>query len=768
MAYDLTPEQLYHPFGGMNPDANGIMARPNEAVDILNVEVTSSTVRPRTGTRYLNAIIPTLTIDVLDSDSSLADGEYAYQGDVDPDPPNYPVVPFTWTYVLGDYSILPTAQVGGTNRWQILDNGTELYYNETVQETIPRTNWRRTSDGTVSDITISQSILNALPEAVIKYHKFIDPLRGIKVFAFCAHGIHRYDSGEGWVSCYVAGVEVPFEQWDVTDYIDKSVGATIVAAGSKYVRPTEAYTEGSDRVLLYYDPITDQMFHDLQLESDELAEEIFVVTTNPMLGTVSNTPVIASTTYMALEDVGVVCITSQRTFTQITENDSQYLLGVANDDEFVEGPNSWINLVTGDFSVEFSPAPTGSPDLLVLYSHKVPVDYYPLNIANFHNALVISNTYEDTGDTQQYFPWRTRWTQPNDMFTVLQRDYQELALDDISPILAMRSLETTASSNIFGPLYFYKHNSIVRGTYNQSYGLDPSFPVPLFEFEIAFSEGIEAVNTLISNNGVHMFLGRNDVYMFDGYRRISMTEDKDNGNTKIQRVLFDVLDLDLLNKAFGIYDEFNRKYYLFFPEYGEGPYPKQAAIFDIDRLTWDRATFPPTSAGINVDLAPRGIIDRLVGQIGPDDTDPSIGLQGSIQSLTGNSSKLVLLAMPDLTYFIAGNGSDDREGVFNDPVISYFITRDFFGQTLEENDRMQKVMVEGLGDTMEIAWNGDYSRNPEDFHNKQTLSFGSKYRREDYHPDAVTTAIRFIVYLNGVTEFRWLQAFSIKQEFTSE
>lgn len=762
MAYNLIPENVYHPYGGMNPDSNGITARPDEAVDIVNLTLTSSTVTPRPGTAPIEDIEYAADVTVSDAEWSGANETYPYSLTTAEGKHEY-------EFVGGGFA--PVRIRAGGSQWEIYDitGGQVRFTNSQIElDGPPPDGWERIVatnpiQKQPSNLKITPWFTTIITEPILKYWTYIHPVNGSELYAFTATKIYKYDAGK-WE---VATSEVfNVNQWSITNYIDKDKGATVVAAGSLYTRPTEAYGEQSSRVLLYLDPAaaaTNVTFVSLQLTSDQLASDVYpdisTAAGPPHIytGTVTNTTIIEGTTYFTLEGVGVIAITGLNTFDN-GGNRAQYLLSIDNTDEFVEGPNSWIELDTGNFSLEFTAAQPGTQDLVAYYSYKVNVTYKPLYVQNFYNSLVLGNTYE--ADVSQYFPWRLRWTQPNDMFTLLRRDYQELALSDISPILGMLPLETSASSSLYGPLYIYKHNSIIRATYNQRYNLDPQVPVPLFEFEIAFSEGIEAANTIVANNGVHMFLGRNDVYMFNGYERISMSEDKQVGNTTVQRTLFDRLNLNNLHRAFGLYDELNRRYLLFFPEYGKGDYPEQALVYDIDRSMWSRITVPPTSAAIDADIVTTGTIAQLAGQIQ--------NLEGTIDDLTGNESKLVVLAMTNISYYFSTRGTNDRAGVYNDPVDHYFISRDFMGQTLEENDRYQKVIVEGIGSTIEMGWNGDYSTDPAEFHDTDTLKFSTIYRRETYHLDVVTTAIRFLVRIFNTTQFRWMQPLSVKQEFTNE
>jgi hypothetical protein len=305
-----------------------------------------------------------------------------------------------------------------------------------------------------------------------------------------------------------------------------------------------------------------------------------------------------------------------------------------------------------------------------------------------------------------------------------------------------------------------KRNSIIRGTYNQNFNLNPDLPVPMFSFEIAFSEGMESTRTIVNIQGTMFYLGRNDVYMFDGVNRMSLTEDRSTGSTRVQKYIFDQIDFDVPNLNFGVYDEINRRYMLFLKTKADNLYATLCMVYDIDLQHWSRYIYPETSAGINLDLPDPGIIDDLTGEID--------GLPGTIDSLSGTTRKVNLLAQTNESYFITSVGGLDRAGLYNEEFDSYFITRDFFGETLEEQDRTERVYIEGRRDNMTIGYSGQYDTEPIDFDQVDTITFGAKYSREVYNPDLTAIHARFMVTLTGSAEFRWMQVFSNRQEFTDE
>ncbi len=606
---------------------------------------------------------------------------------------------------------------------------------------------------------------------IIKYHLYIHPIEGAQIFAFGLNNIYRYDVGTGWVSCINPLITTyTWNQWSITNFIDRNIGTTVVAAASIYTRPTDAYTDGAERGLFYYDPTAGSgelgQFEELQLNSDLLFDEatntgmVLAAEGGIITGTVTNTPLLPGTFYLVVKGIGVVATAGLAIYDQLETPYNK--LSPVDETQVIFGPNSFVELDTGNFSIEFTDASFNGLDLWAYYSYKDPVDYRPLYVSNYQNSLVLANTSEFLSGAPGswfYFPWRVRWTEQLDMTVTRQRDYQELALDDISPILGMRALETTASSTIVGPLYFYKHNSIIRGTYNQNYNRNPDLPVPIFNFEIAFSEGIEATNTITSIEGLHFYLGRNDVYAFDGVHRRSITHDGTTGATRIQKAIFDELDLDTLQRCFGVYDEIDRKYMLFIRVKGTSTYPTKCYVYDIDLDAWTTYEYPETSAALDADFVPGNIIANLSGNIED--------LPGDIDDLSGNTNKLLLLAMTKSAFLASARSGWDK--LNTDDAVTYassYITRDFFGNTLEEQDRIQKMYIEGFGGAATISYNPYYEFT--NFEQENTVSFSTRYKRESYLPDVVSNNCRFLLSLTAGTQIRWLQVFSNKQEFTNE
>jgi hypothetical protein len=523
-----------------------------------------------------------------------------------------------------------------------------------------------------------------------------------------------------------------------------------------------------------------------------------------------------------------------------------YRLIPANTANIEYGNNSFIYTDGASWQMKFLNNAYLNERIFVSYVYGASADYKPMYVAFFHNVLVMANTYEDG----KYNPWRLRWGGPGDLYKTQASSYIDVAVGDITPILDLKVVETSASSTIKSFLYIYKQNAIVRGTYNRAWYADPNLPAPFLELDEAYSEGLETVRTVQLINGTQVYLGRNDVYAFNGYERVSLTYTPGTGASRVREYIFDNLDLDNLNLCFSVYDEVNKQYILFVKLLTDTTdYPTTAFALDMERGTWTRHVFPQCSAALAADFTPNASIDSLKGNIED--------LEGTIEDLAGNSTKLVILAMTKKTY-VQGDGDTDRtekdvyrfyenplsedyiacypDGTYNGkglwrgfqltpglddvviswtgtnwrisinivyesthptgtgllppetgwgpaspgsgtPVIravwegetfdSFFLTRDFVGGTIENQDRTQMVYVEGSRGSIELGYNTDYSTELSDFTSIAEKPFGLKYTRNTFSPDITANNIRFLVRLKDGAIFRWMQVFSIKQDLTN-
>ena len=755
----------YFPVRGMNPDANGLLTRKDEASFILNCEVSSLGIRQRRGTTPLKPFHITLKNFPEHPD---AEGEYS---------PGMGLIVGRQYYIFVDYKIWYNTSEDKWNITQSMSDGPGdllLAKNDSQDLRPPETGWYLNTDTftlVLSGYTYSQD-----QDDIIELHKYYHPVEGSIIFAFCEDKIYRYSEDWTSVNHEVKLTEVSCDttftglnEWSITNIVDKKLGSTVVAAGCVHTPIGFPYTDGPSRVLLYYD-LASGTFKELDLKvalPDELTyDDLISVPSSPTVQVFTTSdatvPIVSGTAYLVVEDVGVIAYAS------LTENGTKQLLLPVDYTQVAQNDNSYLDLATGEVSLEFLTTDFNGRKLHLYYEYTSIVTHKPVCISGYRNSLVIANLYEDS----EYYPWLVRYTKQGDITMLRERDYQELVVEDVSPILTMRALETDASSTIIGPLYFFKANSIVRGTYNQSFNLKDN--IPMFNFELAYSEGILGTRTLVNIMGKLVYLGRNDIYIFDGVNRVSLTRDNATGNSRVRNFMLANLDLMNLNYCFAYYDENAHLYVIHLKFMGdESRFPEYALVYNFELNQWTAYKYPPTSAGVVADIPASGTISQLSTRIN--------ALQGKIKDLSGVVDKYVLLSQPNTLFVVSEHetGIDKRSSYMPNETgdelewagsafDSYVITKDFFANELQTDDRVERIHFEGKTGIAHWSYSNEYSISPEEFENEQDVQMGSKFKRYNYFIDRVAQHIRFNVTLTNGAKLRWLQVFSVQQEFTNE
>lgn len=707
MPLQYVPEDVYHPLRGINSDSNGITMRKDECIDAVNVDITPSAIVPRRGT-------------------------------------------------------------------------ISIEYEE----------YLRTSDGEILYTADGEPLLlsNVPDQDIIHYHRYVSPNFKITIFAFCESKIYQYITGTGWQEVSSGLITTPVTQWSVTSCLDNTLGTTMVAAGSLYIRPNDIMSGGNTRVFLYWDEVT-QLFKNLVQRSlfPVVEEELLTgVDTAIALGRLDVTEagkenydssflsIAPALTNIYTQSTGQLAAIGSVVYSL---NVGKLSLGdpadgvpincykliptdvVVDIAEIEYGDSSYVRVDGKEVSVKFLTNDYKDQQVLVNYSYYRTVAHKPMCVLAFQDALLIANTFELEA-VNTYRPYRIRWSDQGSIFDTSENSYQDLIDSDISPILALHTHETTYYNTVANYVYAYKMNHIHRGTYNTNYNSSPDISVPFLSFEVAVSDGIECPRTITPIGKAQIFLGKNDVYIFDGINMQSITLDKETQNTRIRDMIFADLDIDNLDKNFAVWDQLNKKYMLFVKRWSDATYPSVCYIFNFFHNQWTRYVYPSTSAAIYTDFATAVAILDLVGNIED--------LSGLIKDLGTRTQKTILFAMTKRTYVQNARGGQDKIGFLGEPGILpsyYLITRDFVGKTLQNQDRCQLVYLEAKAGEIEISYNADYSKDISTFQETSpSLEFSSKYARNQYDLDVVANNIRFLLkFYNGV-EFRWLQVFTVQQE----
>lgn len=391
--------------------------------------------------------------------------------------------------------------------------------------------------------------------------------------------------------------------------------------------------------------------------------------------------------------------------------------------------------------------------LLVNYDYYIKASYKPCYISTYHNALLLGNTYEDDS---AYYPWRLRWTETNTVTIIKYSSYQDFLQKKLSKIISIVTLNTTINNEASGFLYVLLSDFIYRGKYDANL-----FVV----FETAYLEGMFAPKTLVEADSLLYYLGNNDIYVFDGLVRKSITKNPNNEQTRVRNFIYSDLDFASSNTHFAVYDK-GRRRILFYLKQKTNiyTYPTRVAVYQIDSKMWYFYTVPETSFALSVlgfytntpIIALEGTIGGLIGTIADQSTAPYLDV--------------VIAAMTKEVYaFVEGAYRDKiKQGTYEN-ITGYLITRDFIGASLENPDRTQRVQIESKGSPYDVAWSGDYTLKPSEFEGTTTMPESRKFKVQTYNPDVTHYHIRFL--LTGTSTefiFRWLQVYRMRQEITND
>jgi hypothetical protein len=293
----------------------------------------------------------------------------------------------------------------------------------------------------------------------------------------------------------------------------------------------------------------------------------------------------------------------------------------------------------------------------------------------------------------------------------------------------------------------------------------------VFLFATAWKAGTYAGRTLASHKNLHYFLGEDDVYVWDGTFRESITKDRETGAYRVREELFNVLNKGQINNCFGILYEKFQEYWLFVVGSGE-TYPTHAFVYSIPRDCWFYFSFAATISVGWMHTNPGTTIDELIGTI--DEQNWSFD-QASMEGLTftllmsRNGTKQT--QMLDETMG-SDDGYLDATGTWHtgSDINTRLITRDFLYTTLPQQDRTERVTFEAYGTSVTVAYSNFYETNPASppFLVSYAIALTAEYLERMYFPDAVGEHIRFMFTSTSFISLRWIQPYAIITEIVNE
>ncbi len=215
-------------------------------------------------------------------------------------------------------------------------------------------------------------------------------------------------------------------------------------------------------------------------------------------------------------------------------------------------------------------------------------------------------------------------------------------------------------------------------------------------------QGCSAPRTIKVINGNVVFLGREDVYLFDGVALNPLGVNPDDPqSTKVRRELVEQLNFGEIDRAFAIVREQEKEYWTFVPT--SGTYPDTAYVFNYGLGSWSKFTFN------NNNITGFGTF-QLNSSITYDDLTGSFDAQTwrfGDRSLGANSPGLLL--------------GDSAGGVFEHSTLvteedgeimnKQFETKDFNFTQIGSAMRINRMDVSYTGSGMDVYYSTDKGSN---------------------------------------------------------
>lgn len=517
-----------------------------------------------------------------------------------------------------------------------------------------------------------------------------------------------------YFTAFVRASSTAVEFWSTCDIVDSTYGSTVVAAGSNPPNITDAEDDGASRVLLYYDKDMGY-FKAVSQRVSANSEQLAIhngsgVSPGPFSGTLAQTNIVPFTLFFLSGSF------------RIFDNGSGILTG--------DGSGT-IDYATGAYSVTFS---SNVGVVNTNYNYYSSVTRLPRYVANFNSRLFMGSIYEDS----TYYPWRTRWSNVADIRTVTGTSYKDLVEDDISPI--------SAFSKTGEYLVIYRQQSVVKvriigGT-------------SVFGFYTIWHYGTFAGKTVIEWNNSNFVLGFDDVYLFDGNSFTSIS------TQRVREHLFRTLNTNKIQNCFASFNETFKEYWLWVVEPNE-TYPTKVYVYNVLYNTWTLFEYLPTTAVGRYYTVRGTTIDELVGTIDQQNWTLDSGLlEGTVRTPIFALYQGDVYASDEL---LSRDYVNTSSGAATD-IPFHLITRDFIFADLGRKDRSQRIHFEAYGDEVTVGNHTGYSKDLNEFQDKDVITLSPAHEEAQYWPDKVGEHIRFSFEGVNLFSLRWINPFAIVQE----
>jgi len=564
-------------------------------------------------------------------------------------------------------------------------------------------------------------------DPILHYHSYRDADGNKILFGFTEDFVFKFNEGAGgWDDAIAAPLSSTVSFWHTTNFTDLSKGTTVVAAGTTPPNPIEAETDGGSRALLFFNR-SSGLFEAVEQKSE--LRNVIAETLNTGDGVASTYTGTIANTLIEPGSVSITTLDTGSTLMTVTDDGAGGLIG-----DIAAGTNT-VDYTTGAVDVTFQAAVKNLELILVAYDWFELVDQKPRFVFNFHNRVVMANEYDD--DVNEYNPWRVRWSLAGN----LERSDQGLAFNDlvdsdVSPIAGGNYLQRL--------LVLVKEESVVLMRFIGG--------LSVFSFNTEWHEGTFAGDTIARWQNLLFYLGKDDVYVFDGAQATRIAEHR------VRDAIFDILTTDQLRHMFGrIYPRFN-EYWLWITT-DDNTFPTEVFVYNIKLNAWSRFKFNQTPDMGLYHTVSGQTIDDLVGTI----DDQNWTLDSGI--LDGSAESPVIADDTGGTFVLDERvNSDYLTASTSQPIPIRFVSRDFTHVDLPRKERNNQFLFEALGGTIEVSYSRDFGVT---FKREKTLTLQPQFTRSRYWIDTNADNIRFKFAGDQTDQFlalRWMQALAITRE----
>ena len=566
------------------------------------------------------------------------------------------------------------------------------------------------------------------------------------------------------------------EYWSTTDFIDTTNGKMIIAAGSNPPTPGEGEDDYGERVLLEYQPSVDLFMPYSLRDRINVADEDTTEVIPAVAGSVPASPQslakeVSDADWISLVDEGGLLTfytleygaLGTASFLEIAGG--KFPIVPTPGSPIVGGTGSWVSVDGTDWLLTFTntAAPITALPIYVQYTYYRTSSIKPRIVRQLDSHLVLLNTASTSAGGDEYFPWQVLWSHPGSFDDFFSLDFVNVTKTDTSPIVAAEPLGTY--------LQIYKTESGVRMFHVQS-----EIPQTFRDSDASFNfltnllQGTYAYRSIVSHNNIHFFLGKDDVYAFNGETLQEISHNPETGASRIIQTLLKEINKGLIHLCRGMYYPKFREYWLFVIRQGE-TYPTKTYVYSERYNAWYNFTFPKGIVALSTfRRSPRVAIQDLVGNI--EDQNWFLG-DASISDIyevpicsaaDGDSYILEETLNSDFGYTDESTGAF-VQGTEIEPVV---ITRDFVYRSLGRTDRTTRVIIDAEALSIFVGISGDAAISEGQFKQLETITPDRFDKEFFYNPDIVARAVRLYLKFPKSSRFKYIQPFAKEADIYNE